>query len=313
MISLKSICFFCSYYKGENIPNYVRLYLTELKRHFSEVIFLTNEKALHENDLQFLSSNNIPYRLYINEGYDFGMWYKALKEFDMKMYDRVGLVNDSCILFNKPDFFFEWLDKQDIDYSGFTDCDMINYHIQSYFIIINKKAIPFVLKYFEMNGIVTDMAQLIKTYEVGLCTYLINAGMNMVPYYSFKNYPGIGNGSWMKAKELIQAKYPLVKKKIMIRYYGIADWRYLVANGFDPFPGHYIRLIKKVAPESNIDELLKGLPIWKPFNAEIKFYTVAFLFQMYRLLKKTKQFIKKIIYGSPPERYMTVAGIRYKE
>jgi hypothetical protein len=148
---------------------------------------------------------------------------------------------------------------------------------------------------------------------VGLCTYLINAGMKMAAYYSFRNYPGIGNGSWMKAKELIKAAYPLVKKKIMIRYYGIADWRSLIANGFDPYPRHYMKLIKKVVPGIDLDELLVGLRMHKPFKAEIKFYVIAFLSLVYRYLKRTKQFIKRIIYRGAPERYMTVAGSRYKE
>lgn len=305
---MKSVCFFSSYYTGDVIPNYVKFYLSELTRHFSEVVFLTNEKVLSPDDLQFLSSYAISYRIYQNEGYDFGMWYKAFKEFDLNIYDRVGLVNDSCILFNKLDFFFNWLNKQNIDYSGFTDCDMINYHIQSYFIIINKKAIPHTLKYFDMNGIITDMTRLIKTYEVGLCTYLLDAGMNLFPYYSFKSTPRIGNPSWMKAKNLIRAGYPLIKKKIMIRYYGIADWRSTIANGFDPYPNHYIRLIKKVVPTVNLDELLMGLPMRKPLKAEVKFYSIALLSQVYGMMKRMKQFIKRMIYGSPKKGFMTIGA-----
>lgn len=304
---LKSICFFSSYYITPDFPNYIKFYLSELKRHFSEVVFLTNEKNISPNDIQFLSSNDIPYKLYKNEGFDFGMWYKAFLEYDITKYDRIGLVNDSCILFNKLDFYFDWLDEQAIDYSGFTDCNLIKYHIQSYFIVINQRAIPHIMKYFEANGIISDFTQLIKTYEVGLCSYLINAGMNLAAYYSFKAMPGIGNPSWMYAKSLIKEGYPLIKKKIIIRYYGIADWRSLIANGFDPYPSHYIKLIKKIVPD--IDSLLTGLPIQKTFKEEVKFLMIARASQIYGALKKIKHLIKIIILGNEKKGYMTVGGL----
>src|SRR5579863_5292373 len=118
---MRSICFFSSFYNTPRFAGYIHFYLTELKRHFSEVVFLTNQKDIHPDDLQFLGSLNIPYKLYKNEGFDFGMWYKAFQEYDVKNYDRIGLVNDSCLLFKKLDFFFEWLDKENPDYAGLTD------------------------------------------------------------------------------------------------------------------------------------------------------------------------------------------------
>ena len=243
---MKSICFFSSYYNRENIPGYVKFYLSELIRHFSEVIFLTTEKAMLPDDLKFLHSKNISYRLYKNEGFDFGMWYKAFLEFDMKNYDRVALVNDSCILFNKLDFYFDWLNKQEIDYSGLTDCNLMSYHVQSYFIVINKRAISDTLQYFKSNGIITNIKGVIKIFEVGLTTYLVKSDMNVKVFFSFKDFSIIGDPSWMQAKNLIKRGFPLVKKKIIIREYGDADWKGLILNGFDPVPSHYIRLIGKI-------------------------------------------------------------------
>jgi len=290
---MRSICFFSSYYTTPAIPEYVKFYLTELGRHFSEVVFLTTEKTILAEDLEFLKGKNIAYRLYKNEGFDFGMWYKAFKEYNVIEYDRIGLVNDSCILFNKLDFYFDWLNKNDIDYSGLVDCTLISYHIQSYFVVINKKAILPTLKYFEMNGIISDFTQLIKTYEVKLCTYLMDAGIKLAAYYSFKDIPGIGNPSWQKAKSLIRDGFPLIKKKIIIRYYGPANWISLVVNGFDPYPNHYIRLIKATNPPVSFEKLLSDLPIHKPLKDEIKFYIVAVLSQMYGLFKRAVVFIIK--------------------
>jgi len=280
-MSLKSICFFSSYYTGENIPKYVRFYLSELSRHFTEVLFLTNEKVLSADDLQFLSSHNISYRLYKNEGYDFGMWYKAFQECDIMKYDRVGLINDSCILFNKLDFYFDWLKKGEMDYCGMTDCKLITYHIQSYFIIINKKAIPLVLEYFKQHGIIADIKLLIRTYEIGLNTYLIQAGMKGAAYYSFKDDVSVLNPSLMKAKELIKKGAPLIKKRILTRLYGDASLRYMIGAGFDANPRNYIRLINKTRPEGNIYKLSSDIVVNWGWRKEVQFYSNVYFAELY--------------------------------
>lgn len=260
------------------MPGYVKFYLSELKRHFTEVLFLANEKSVSPDDIQFLSSNNIPYRLYKNEGFDFGMWYKAFQEYDIKKYDRVGLVNDSCILFNKLDFFFDWLEKSNMDYCGMTDCNEIKYHIQSYFIIISKKAIPLIQEYFKQHGIVSDMKQLINIYEVGISTYLVNAGMKIAAYYSFKDETGVLNPSLMKAKDLIKAGYPLVKKRILTR--SCSDPT-LIKFGLDLDPRKYVRLINKTCPEGNINNLTSGVLTNLGWRKEIQFYSQIYFDKAY--------------------------------
>src|ERR1035438_10245432 len=108
---MKSICFFSSYFRDEKIPYYIKFYLEELTKHFSEVILLTNEKKILERDIHYLQKTNIKLKFVANEGYDFGMWYKAMKQFDILAYDRVGLINDSCVLFKKLDEPFDWINK----------------------------------------------------------------------------------------------------------------------------------------------------------------------------------------------------------
>lgn len=304
-IPAKSICFFCSYYNSPELPAYVRIYLSELKRHFTEVVLLTNEKIIAPADLQFLASAGIPYRLYENEGFDFGMWYKALQEYDITKYERIGLVNDSCILFKKLDAFFNWLEKENIDYAGMSDSNNIQYHIQSYFLVINKRAIALTKEYFQQYGIIKNLKAVIETYEVGLSIHLYKAGLKLQAYYSLKSLPYpfqnkigkdgklkgnfihfrqwqlyncycgteyIGNPVWYKTKDMIKSDFPLIKKKILIRNYGDADWKEMVRVGFDPDPRHYTRLIKKMYPDWSMDELLKGLDYKRNFSEEVQFY-----------------------------------------
>src|ERR1700722_9889847 len=118
---MKSICFFSSYYIQSNLPTYVKFYLEELTKHFTETVFITSQKETPSQDRAFLEEKKIRLIQTANEGYDFGMWYKGIKEYNISEYDSVGFVNDSCILFGKLYTFFQWLDKENPDYCGFTD------------------------------------------------------------------------------------------------------------------------------------------------------------------------------------------------
>src|ERR1017187_406831 len=165
---MKSICFFSSYFQQNKIPPYVKIYLEELCRHFSEVVLITNEKKLLDTEIKYLDKKNIKYLQVVNEGFDFGMWYKAMKIYDVLQYDRIGLINDSCILFKKLDETFNWVNSGDWDYCGMVDSIEYSYHIQSYFIVINKNAILPVYNYFMQNGKRKDILDVVKLYEIGL-------------------------------------------------------------------------------------------------------------------------------------------------
>lgn len=324
---IKSICFFCSYYSGSSLPIYVRHYLTELTRHFTEVVLLTNEKTILPADADFLQSLNIPYRLYENEGFDFGMWHKALREYDIEQYDRVGLINDSCVLFKKLDFFFEWLESENVDYAGMTDCNAIQYHIQSYFIVINKNGIAPVKEYLVRHGIFSNIKDVIKVYEVGLSQYLIGLSLKLKAYYpiqsiiplkdsgenrkfkdklilshqkwklsmGFIGKKYIGNPMWYASKELIKQGIPLIKKKILTRLYGDASLRYMMRFGFEPDPRYYIRLINKIYPKGNIKELTSDVLVNQGLKKEIAFYSYIYMVKFYFFMLHKVYLIKRTI------------------
>lgn len=320
---IKSICFFSSYYTTSTLPEYIKFYLTELTRHFSEVVFLTNEKSIAIADLEFLHNLNIPFRLYKNEGFDFGMWYKAFREFNISEYDRIGLVNDSCVLFNKLDFFFQWLEKENPDYAGMTDCNKIQYHIQSYFIVINKQAIAPVATYFRTNGIVENIKDVIKIYEVGLSNYLVNLGLKLKAQYSvssipfpfknvngqfkgilmryshwkrymaFKNMQYMADPTWYDTKDLIQQGMPMIKRKILTRSYGVEKWYYMLKLGFDPFPGHYVRLIEDLYPDADSKRLMESVMVNRGMIKELVFYSYIFMAETYYFCISHKIYIVK--------------------
>jgi lipopolysaccharide biosynthesis protein len=271
---MRSISFFSSYYNQPNLPLYVKLYLEELTKYFTETVLITSQKEMLPQDKAFLEEKKIRLIQTANEGYDFGMWYKGIKEYNISEYDRIGLVNDSCILFGKLDAFFQWVDREDSDYSGFTDSYLMDYHIQSYFLVINKKAIPFVLEYFDKNGVVKELSEVIKTYEVGLSKYLSEEGLVLKAFFNIPD-KGEYNYALMGADGLIKLGFPMIKKKIIARGYVAERWRSMVALGFNPFPSHYIKEIKKkqTAPANLFDDVMKS----KGIAGELKFYAVSLL------------------------------------
>ena len=137
---MSSICLFASYYTSNEMPYYVKVYLTQLRKNFSKTILLSS-KQLTKEDSEFLKLENIEYQLEKNEGFDFGLWYKAFQKINVSDYDQIALVNDSCVLFRSLEPFMAWVAKDKADVKGMTYSEAITPHIQSYFMILNKKAI----------------------------------------------------------------------------------------------------------------------------------------------------------------------------
>ena len=283
---MKSICFFSCYYTSDSLPVYVKYYLEELRRHFAEVILISNEKPLSEDDGTFLQKNNLKILQVQNEGYDFGMWYKAMQQYDISQYDRVGLVNDSCILFGKLDNYFQWLEKSKHDFAGFTNSYLHGYHVQSYFLTINKNAIPLVADYFKKAGLVKEISKVIQTYELGLSKYLMDNGMLIGAMYNVPNR-GEYNYALLHAKNLIKQGFPLVKKRIITRNYSSIRWWSMVVIGFDPYPSHYVRLIKRrdKVPENLFKELFSNTSPWYI----IKFSFISFFAIICRVIRITRK------------------------
>jgi hypothetical protein len=247
-----TLCLFCAYFNGESIPIYIRVYLMELKRHYSIVRLLTNTKELASDSLRFLEINHFELRLYQNEGFDFGMWSKALKEIASDDYAEIALVNDSCILFRKLDDVMNTIRSSDWDYSGLVYSRSITYHIQSYFVVIRKSIVKTVQDYFLIHGNKGDFESVIIDYEVGLSDFLLKKGFKLGTVYETPA-DFLLNPSFMKIKELIRQGFPLIKRKLISGNYRNAEIRGLLLRGFNFNPNHYIKFIHRYGDELILD------------------------------------------------------------
>lgn len=285
---MKSICFFSSYYTLPHIPYYIKYYIEELQKHFSEIIFFTNEKAFSNEDEKYLTESSIRYRLYKNEGYDFGMWYKAFKEFDVSKYDRVGLVNDSCILFKTLDDTFDWINTNNLDYCGLVDSDSVSYHIQSYFVIINKNAIDPVVKYFMKTGIVNGYLEVIRAYEIGLSKHLLRSGIAIGALYNKRHNETAINPSFVIISDLINDGIPMIKKKIIFRTYRLSDYLTWLRTNFNIDSGYYIQKIKDANKNVELIDFDKVICDVGFSKSDIDIHLFNTVLRVYRIASKIK-------------------------
>ncbi|MEO8761223.1 MAG: hypothetical protein ABI388_07810 [Bacteroidia bacterium] len=284
---MKSICFYSSYFTQDYIPYYVKFYVEELEKHFTEIIFLTNEKKMQESDLAYLKQKNITLKFVSNEGFDFGMWHKAFKEYAPLKYDRVALINDSCVLFKPLTDVFNWVNNTNFDYCGLVSSNSINYHVQSYFIIINKNAIKPVYDYFMQHGLISDYKKVILTYEIGLSAHLKKLNLSVGTMFTSKKDIAAQNPSFLVIEDFIKDGMPMIKKKIIFRSYRKGEYLSMLRMNFNLNQNHYIKLIKEVnknIPLINFDLAINDFK--RPNNFDIYSYNIVLFF--YRLFKKSK-------------------------
>ena len=244
-VDQKSLCVFVHYSEYKYVPKYVSMYLGELSNHFDEVILVTNKRPMKTEGVIF--DENISILLVENEGYDLGMFYKAFNTINLSNYHQIACINDSNILFNQLNPIFNWSRLNKFDFWGLIDSHekpwfsihSNNYHIQSHFIVFNRRAISKLSEFFDsiqMKDIFaeTDPVKLrhlvINNWEIGLTQYLIGQGLNygsFVDSLSFTNRyrtektVNIGHKLY---PELIKSGYPLIKKKVITK----SNWKYIL-------------------------------------------------------------------------------------
>jgi lipopolysaccharide biosynthesis protein len=208
-----------------------------------------------------------------NEGYDFGMFYKAFQEIDPSQYDQIACINDSNILFGELNTFLKWGNEQQVDFWGLVDSNEApwfsthknNYHLQSHFLVFNKKAINSLPAFFNAMDMKSIYAEkdtkklrrfIVDQWEIGLSQFLLNKGLTSASYFNslslFAKYKVKGkNVTHSLYQELIKEGYPLIKKKVALK----KSWRSILG-----WEEPWEKLIKEYAFSGhNIPILIKDI------------------------------------------------------
>lgn len=285
---MKSVCFFASYFSQKEIPYYVQVYLVELKKHFTEVVLLSSQKDLTESSLAFLKIERILLSLEDNEGFDFGLWYKAFQKYDVGTFDRIALVNDSCILFKPLNELMAWVNINDADMQGITKSNAIVPHLQSYFLILNSKAIPLAKNYFYQHKLISNIKDVISTYEIGLSSYFLANNLKIDAFIDNNNYKGEFSPYYHCINYHLKKGIPTIKKKILFSSYRKDELFTLARMNFNISVDFYIELIKKYNSTTIIDFKMLRQDIVGEINAflKLKYSITRYLIIIKHLWKK---------------------------
>lgn len=283
-----SICFFASYFTENAIPYYVEVYLSELKKHFDTVVLISTQKTLTQESLNYLDSNGIDSINQSNEGYDFGLWYKAFQIYDVSGYEKIALVNDSCILFKPLDEFIAWSENDRADLQGITFSEAVSKHIQSYFLIINKKAIEPVKSYFSKHKVLKDIQDVITVYEIGLSSELQAQGLSINAFVDNDGYAGEFSPYYQCIDHHLQKGIPVIKKKILYASYRSDELFTLARMNFNISHDHYVNLIKSYNKTLLIDfdKLQAGATQKMSSFGKIKYNLTRIFLQIFRPIYK---------------------------
>lgn len=288
---MRSLCLFASYFETDNLPYYVSIYLKELKKQFTEVYLLTSVKKLNPTSLTFCEHEKIEVLYFENKGFDFGLWYQAFKQLEIKQCDRLTLVNDSCILFKPLDKFMQWLNTTKADIHGMTKSDAIYPHLQSYFLVLNKQAILRTADYFEQNGIVENIRDVIHTYEVGLNKYWQEKGLVISAYIDNNGYTGEFSPYYYCVNYHLENGIPLIKKKIIYSSYRKEELFTLARMNFRIDPQYYIDKILSSGEPLIVDlmavkkEAGNDMSRFQCFTYNVKRTLIKWLRPVYKITK----------------------------
>ncbi len=271
-LSKKRICIFSHYFQGNYIPYYVLVYLNELKNYFDEILVVTNTR----NPENIAQIENPPFSVLFvnNEGYDLGMFYKAFRKINYSDYEQIAFINDSNVVFGSLRLLFEWGNKQPVDFWGMVDSHQQpgysthsdNYHIQSHFIVLNKKAIDLLPVYMDQVNFeelikISDISflkkKVINDWEIGFTQFLLKNKLTCKTYIDSKKYAErYKNGLPVNVTTklygyTIADGVPVIKKRVITS----TDLRHIFT-----IKGNWKRLIKKYGEDSfGIEQLIKEL------------------------------------------------------
>jgi len=211
------VCLF-SHFDAENkIKEYIIYYLKELSK-VSDIIFISTAEGVTQEALKQIEPYCKDIIVKKNIGYDFGAWKSGLDYLgdDLNTYEQLILCNDSVFgpfhplksIFDKMSAYDAW---------SMSDNHEIEYHLQSYFMVYNKKAFNSNLfeDFWNDFKIYTNKQILIETNEIGFSNSLFHSDLSCGAFYSVKerNYVNVLQYYW---KELIaEHQFPFIKKEVL--------------------------------------------------------------------------------------------------
>lgn len=185
------LAIFAHYDKNNQVQEYVKYYLQQLKMICDSIVCVTTSVlSVDEIDkLKLYCSDIIPRD---NVGHDFYSYKVGLDSIkNLAEIESLILCNDSCYgpLFDLCSIF-QQMHLRQADFWGISALSRPQLHLQSYFLVFNQRVInSFSFKQFWQDvTILDDKDNIIRNYEVGLSQQLIKADFSwdsVVPHQGY--------------------------------------------------------------------------------------------------------------------------------
>ena len=143
-------------------------------------------------DIAFISSKGLAYNknvkdicaVYKNITYyeidnsptcDFGKWINILNQVNYNKYNFIIFTNDSFIIHEPIDYFFNLTFKYNVELYGYNDSTQRNYHYQSYLFSLRKNVIPiFIHNYYNKAKKIKRIEDVVTEYELNMTDWFNN-------------------------------------------------------------------------------------------------------------------------------------------
>jgi rhamnosyltransferase len=225
---MKRIILFAHYDRNSEVKPYVLRMLQSLCDLSGDIVFVSTCQ-LPDCEVEKLRPFAMSVVLRENTGFDFAMWQHTFRMIDTSNYDELVLANSSVF---GPIYplapIFERMANDPCDFWGMTDSFMIRWHLQSYFLVFKRKALCSVALRTFLDSVLPyrDKFQLIRSYEIGLATYLSENGLypgTFAPVSSWLKSPSKAarmrrarqNPTLRYARELLELGMPFVKVALL--------------------------------------------------------------------------------------------------
>jgi len=217
------LCLFVTYSPESAIKIHVIEHVASLIAHGIKVVLIVNTNLKHE-EIEIpnkLSQNLHGIMIRDNEGYDFGAWAHAYQEIKNKNIDRLYLINDSIVgPLNDTNYskMIASIRGLDADFIGLTKNTLPNLHLQSFFLVINKKLLQSYQWNSFMNGVLNlpTKQHVIDCYETKLTKHLEELGFNSEVVYPYlAPHLSLCNDTFHSWDKLISIGFPFVKGSVL--------------------------------------------------------------------------------------------------
>jgi len=218
--SSRELCLFVTFSAQSEIKSYVALHIRSFVEKNIDVVLIINTDNF---DQPIKNIESIPAEVAVcvreNRGFDFGAWSQVMSELNFDKVERLYWVNDSIYgplngeLFNK---LIDRVRNSKFDFIGLTFNKKYFFHLQSYFLVFNKRILNSAEFFVYMKNIMQlpVKSMVIEIYEVRLTQFLKNLGFSYEPIYQLKE-KNEENIAYKFPRELIEAGFPYVKTQLV--------------------------------------------------------------------------------------------------